>query len=105
VRWRERLQRFTKDGMGADGFVQAPGAADGDLAGGFRREGRTYESFAAHWPNMPDEEQAPARPLVLAAEVGRVDNPDRAARVAALLLAAGRHGCGRLEKGGRCPYS
>ncbi len=77
--------------MSLDGVVQAPGAADEDPTGGFRHGGwhlryfddrsrewvvgnltaagglvlgrRTYESFAAHWPNAPDEEQALARPL------------------------------------------
>jgi dihydrofolate reductase len=74
-----------------DGVVQAPGAADEDTTGGFEHGGwhlnyfdelsqqrvlqgivdaggfllgrRTYEIFAAYWPNAPDEEQVIAEPL------------------------------------------
>ena len=77
--------------MTLDGVVQAPGAADEDTSGGFAHGGwhlryfddtsrqwvvenlteaggfllgrRTYESFAAHWPNAPEEEQPLAQPL------------------------------------------
>jgi dihydrofolate reductase len=74
-----------------DGVVQAPGAPDEDTTGGFRHGGwslryfddaamkwaagnvseaggyllgrRTYEAFAAHWPNASEEEQVLAEPL------------------------------------------
>jgi dihydrofolate reductase len=77
--------------MTLDGVVQAPGAADEDPSGGFRHGGwhlpyfddlsrrwvlenvggaggfllgrRTYEGFAAHWPNASEEEQPLAQPL------------------------------------------
>lgn len=77
--------------MSLDGVVQAPGAADEDPSGGFAHGGwhmrylddasqkwvldsileaggfvlgrRTYEIFAAYWPNAPHEEQVIARPL------------------------------------------
>jgi len=77
--------------MSLDGVVQAPGGADEDTSGGFRHGGwhmqylddvsrgrvlagiveaggfllgrRTYEIFAAYWPNAPEEEQAIAEPL------------------------------------------
>jgi dihydrofolate reductase len=77
--------------MSLDGVVQAPGAADEDTTGGFKHGGwhlryfddlsqrwvvelltgaggyllgrRTYEQFAAHWPNAPQEEQVVAQPL------------------------------------------
>jgi dihydrofolate reductase len=77
--------------MSLDGVVQAPGAADEDRSGGFRHGGwhlryfddlsqkwalesltgaggfifgrRTYEIFAAYWPNAPAEEQVLAQPL------------------------------------------
>ncbi|MGH3083056.1 MAG: dihydrofolate reductase family protein [Gaiellaceae bacterium] len=76
--------------MSLDGVVQAPGAADEDRSGGFKRGGwhlryfdqvsqeqalkniveagafllgrRTYEIFASYWPNAPDEERV-ADPL------------------------------------------
>jgi dihydrofolate reductase len=77
--------------MTLDGVVQAPGAADEDPTGGFEHGGwhlryfdetsqkwvldsiveaggfllgrRTYEIFAAYWPNAPEEEQVIAEPL------------------------------------------
>jgi dihydrofolate reductase len=77
--------------MSLDGVVQAPGAEDEDTSGGFRHGGwhlqyfddlsqkwvldgitgaggflfgrRTYETFAAYWPNAPEEEQMIAEPL------------------------------------------
>ncbi len=77
--------------MTLDGVVQAPGGADEDPSGGFRHGGwhmpymdevaqkevlegineaggfllgrRTYEIFAAYWPNAPEEEQVIAEPL------------------------------------------
>jgi dihydrofolate reductase len=77
--------------MSLDGVVQAPGAADEDTSGGFRHGGwhmsyfdevsqkwvldsiveaggfllgrRTYDIFAAYWPNAPEEEQVIAEPL------------------------------------------
>jgi dihydrofolate reductase len=77
--------------MSLDGVVQAPGAADEDTSGGFAHGGwhlryfddlsqkrvlesiveaggfllgrRTYEIFAAYWPNAPEEEQVIAEPL------------------------------------------
>jgi dihydrofolate reductase len=77
--------------MSLDGVAQAPGAADEDPSGGFEHGGwhlqffddisqkwvldgineaggfllgrRTYEIFAAYWPNAPEEEQVVAEPL------------------------------------------
>jgi dihydrofolate reductase len=77
--------------MSLDGVAQAPGAADEDTSGGFAHGGwhlhyfdelsqqsvvggiveaggfvlgrRTYEIFAAYWPNAPEEEQLIAEPL------------------------------------------
>ena len=77
--------------MSLDGVAQAPGAADEDTTGGFEHGGwhlryfddisqnkvvenlteaggfllgrRTYQIFAAYWPNAPEEEQAVAQPL------------------------------------------
>jgi dihydrofolate reductase len=74
-----------------DGVVQAPSYPDEDTSGGFQRGGwnlpyldeasirwlaanvteaggfllgrRTYEVFAAHWPNAGEEEQALAKPM------------------------------------------
>ena len=74
-----------------DGVIQAPGQPDEDPSGGFQHGGwhvgyfddlaqrqvvdsvvnaggfllgrRTYEIFAAHWPNASEEEQVLARPL------------------------------------------
>jgi len=77
--------------MTLDGVVQAPSYADEDVTGGFRHGGwhtrylddvsmnwvienvrgaggyllgrGTYEMFAAHWPNAPQEQQVLAEPL------------------------------------------
>jgi dihydrofolate reductase len=78
--------------LSLDGVAQAPGAADEDTSGGFVHGGwhlsymedelamqwvlasiveaggfllgrRTYEIFAAHWPNASEEEQVLAEPL------------------------------------------
>ena len=78
--------------MSLDGVAQAPGGAEEDTDGGFAHGGwhmqymedeptqqwvlrsiveaggfllgrRTYEIFAAFWPNAPDEEQVVAEPL------------------------------------------
>jgi dihydrofolate reductase len=77
--------------MTLDGVIQAPGQANEDTAGGFEHGGwhvgyfddlaqrwvvesvvkaggfllgrRTYEIFAAHWPNASEEEQVLAEPL------------------------------------------
>ncbi len=77
--------------MTLDGVVQAPGAAEEDTSGGFAHGGwhlpyfddvsqarvvqglteaggfllgrRTYEIFAAYWPDASEEEQITARPL------------------------------------------
>jgi dihydrofolate reductase len=74
-----------------DGVIRAPGQPDEDPSGGFRHGGwhlgyvddlilrqvadsiitaggfllgrRTYEIFAAHWPNAAEEEQVLAEPL------------------------------------------
>jgi dihydrofolate reductase len=78
--------------MSLDGVAQAPGAGDEDPSGGFAHGGwhmpymkdelaqkwvlasivdaggfllgrRTYEIFAAYWPNAPEQEQVIAEPL------------------------------------------
>jgi dihydrofolate reductase len=78
--------------MSLDGVAQAPGGADEDTSGSFAHGGwhmrymedevaqkwvlgsiveaggfvlgrRTYEIFAAYWPNAPEEEQVIAEPL------------------------------------------
>ena len=77
--------------MSLDGVAQAPGGADEDTSGGFGHGGwhmrylddvsrkrvlesiveaggfllgrRTYEIFAAYWPNAADEQQVIAQPL------------------------------------------
>jgi dihydrofolate reductase len=77
--------------MSLDAVVQAPGAADEDLGGGFRHGGwhmgyfddlsrtwvldgivsaggfvlgrRTYEILGGYWPSAPEEEQVIAEPL------------------------------------------
>jgi dihydrofolate reductase len=77
--------------MTLDGVVQAPSYPDEDVTGGFRHGGwhtrylddvsmnwlienvrgaggyllgrGTYEMFAAHWPNAPEEQQVLAEPL------------------------------------------
>ena len=80
-----------QDWMTLDGVVQAPGDPNEDTSGGFQHGGwhvgyfddlaqrqvvdsvvnaggfllgrRTYEIFAAHWPNASEEEQVLAEPL------------------------------------------
>jgi dihydrofolate reductase len=82
---------IVQEWMALDGVVQAPGAADEDTSGGFQHGGwhlpyfddlsmkwvlqnvtgaggyllgrRTYQGFAAHWPNASEEEQPLAEPL------------------------------------------
>jgi dihydrofolate reductase len=82
---------IVQEWIALDGVVQAPGAADEDPSGGFQHGGwhlpyfddlsmkwvlenvtgaggfllgrRTYEGFAAHWPNASEEEQPLAEPL------------------------------------------
>ncbi len=82
---------IVQEWMSLDGVVQAPGAADEDLSGGFAHGGwhlpyfddssrqwvvdnltkaggfllgrRTYEGFAAHWPNASAQERVVAEPL------------------------------------------
>jgi dihydrofolate reductase len=77
--------------LALDGTAQAPGGAEEDTSGGFQHGGwhmqylddafmkwvstligeaggfllgrRTYEIFAAYWPNAPEEEQVVAEPL------------------------------------------
>ena len=77
--------------MSLDGVVQAPSYADEDMTGGFAHGGwharyfddrsmdwvidsvtgaggflfgrGTYELFAAHWPNAPEDQQVLAKPL------------------------------------------
>jgi dihydrofolate reductase len=77
--------------LSLDGVAQAPGGEDEDPSGGFAHGGwhmrymdepsqtwvlgsiveaggfllgrRTYETFAAYWPNAPEEEQVIAEPL------------------------------------------
>lgn len=77
--------------LSLDGVAQAPGGEDEDTTGGFQHGGwsfeyfdesaqrwvvegltsaggfvlgrRTYETFAAYWPNAPEEEQVLAEPL------------------------------------------
>jgi dihydrofolate reductase len=86
------MRKLIADGwMTLDGVIQAPGQADEDTTGGFQHGGwhvgyfddlaqrrvvdsvvkaggfllgrRTYEIFAAHWPNASEEEQVLAEPL------------------------------------------
>jgi dihydrofolate reductase len=87
----EMRKVIVNEWMSLDGVVQAPGTADEDTSGGFKHGGwhvryfddisqnrvvenlteaggfllgrRTYEIFAAYWPNAPEEEQALAEPL------------------------------------------
>jgi dihydrofolate reductase len=82
---------IVQEWMTLDGVVQAPGQEDEDPTGGFKYGGwhlryfddlsqkwvvenltaaggfllgrRTYEGFAAHWPNASEEEQVVAQPL------------------------------------------
>jgi dihydrofolate reductase len=88
---RKMRKVIVNEWMTLDGVVQAPGAGDEDTSGGFEHGGwhlryfddisrkwvvenltaaggflfgrRTYESFAGHWPNASEEEQAIAEPL------------------------------------------
>jgi dihydrofolate reductase len=88
----EMRRLIVNEFMSLDGVVQAPGAADEDTSGGFKHGGwnmrymedelarrwalgsiveaggfllgrRTYEIFAAYWPNASEEEQVIAAPL------------------------------------------
>jgi dihydrofolate reductase len=88
----EMRRLIVNEFVSLDGVVQAPGAADEDPSGGFKHGGwnlrymedelarrwalgsiveaggfllgrRTYEIFAAYWPNASDEEQVIAEPL------------------------------------------
>ena len=98
--------------MTLDGVIQAPGQANEDTAGGFQHGGwhvgyfddlaqrwvvesivkaggfllgrRTYEIFAAHWPNASEEEQVLAEPAQHQAQVRGVQDARRAAGVAEL---------------------
>jgi dihydrofolate reductase len=82
---------IVQEWMSFDGVVQAPGSPNEDRSGGFKHGGwhlpyfddmsrkwvvenltqaggyllgrRTYENFAAHWPNASAEEQVIAQPL------------------------------------------
>jgi dihydrofolate reductase len=83
---------IVNESVSLDGVAQAPGLADEDTSGGFAHGGwhmrymedelaqrwvlggivaaggfllgrRTYEIFAAYWPNAPEEEQVIAVPL------------------------------------------
>jgi dihydrofolate reductase len=88
----EMRRLIVNEFMSLDGVAQAPGAPDEDTSGGFKHGGwnlrymedqlaqrwalggivevggfllgrRTYEIFAAYWPNAPEEEQVIAAPL------------------------------------------
>jgi len=87
----EMRKVIVNEWMSLDGVVQAPGAPDEDTSGGFEHGGwhlpyfddlsqkrvvenvneaggfllgrRTYEIFAAYWPNASEEEQVMAEPL------------------------------------------
>jgi dihydrofolate reductase len=87
----EMRKLIADEWMTLDGVVQAPGQPDEDPSGGFQHGGwhvgyfddlaqrqvvdsvvnaggfllgrRTYEIFAAHWPNASEEEQVLAEPL------------------------------------------
>jgi dihydrofolate reductase len=87
----EMRKLIANEFMSLDGVVQAPSYADEDTTGGFQHGGwhsryfddlsmswmvenisraggyllgrGTYEMFAAHWPNAPEEEQVLAEPL------------------------------------------
>jgi dihydrofolate reductase len=82
---------IVQEWMTLDGVIQAPGMKDEDRSGGFEHGGwstpyfedtsmkwlvdnlneaggfvlgrRTYELFAEHWPEAPEEEQPMAKPL------------------------------------------
>jgi dihydrofolate reductase len=87
----EMRKLIANEFMTLDGVVQAPSYADEDTTGGFQHGGwhsryfddlsmswmvenisraggyllgrGTYEMFAAHWPNAPEEQQTLAEPL------------------------------------------
>src|SRR3954447_6054347 len=87
----EMRKLIANEFMTVDGVVQAPSYADEDTTGGFQHGGwhsryfddvsmrwvvenigraggyllgrGTYEMFAAHWPNAPEEQQTLAEPL------------------------------------------
>jgi dihydrofolate reductase len=91
LRETEMRKVIVNEFMSLDGVVQAPGGVDEDTSGGFEHGGwhlryfddlsqkrvfesiveaggfllgrRTYEIFAAYWPNAPEEEQVIAEPL------------------------------------------
>jgi dihydrofolate reductase len=90
-RKEHEMRVIVNEFVSLDGVAQAPGAADEDTTGGFEHGGwhmqyfdelsqnwvtksltqaagfllgrRTYEIFAAYWPNAPEEEQVIAEPL------------------------------------------
>jgi dihydrofolate reductase len=92
VKGVEMRKLIANEFLSLDGVAQAPGGADEDTSGGFAHGGwhmgymederarrwvldsivgaggfllgrRTYEIFAAYWPNAPEEVQAFAEPL------------------------------------------
>jgi dihydrofolate reductase len=92
VKETEMRKMIVNEFLSLDGVAQAPGGADEDPSGGFGHGGwhmrymqdelaqrwvlesiveaggfllgrRTYEIFAAYWPNAPEEEQVIAEPL------------------------------------------
>jgi dihydrofolate reductase len=92
VKETEMRKMIVNEFISLDGVAQAPGGADEDTSGGFAHGGwhmrymqdelaqrwvlesivgaggfllgrRTYEIFAAYWPNAPEEEQVIAEPL------------------------------------------
>lgn len=112
--------------MTLDGVVQGPGYLDEDTSGGFRQGGwhmpymderamrwivdgigssggfvlgrRTYDIFAAYWPNAGKDEEPVAGAPELTAQVRRLAHAQRAADMAELKIARRR----RRERGG-CP--
>jgi dihydrofolate reductase len=92
VKETQMRKMIVNEFISLDGVAQAPGGADEDTSGGFAHGGwhmrymedelaqrwvlesiveaggfllgrRTYEIFAAYWPNAPEEEQVIAEPL------------------------------------------